>query len=101
MGHHINEQGQFQSDRHPDLPPNKIILSFRDPAAREALTLYANLTPDLELAKDILEALTVPVWPEPKCRVCGCTQYTPCPGGCSWIEHDLCSACEGKEEPAT
>ncbi len=27
------------------------------------------------------------------CRVCGCTDSTPCPGGCGWVEDDLCSAC--------
>lgn len=36
-----------------------------------------------------------PVTPDPDeeqtCRVCGCTEYTPCPGGCSWVEEDLCS----------
>jgi hypothetical protein len=25
------------------------------------------------------------------CRICGCTEYEPCPGGCSWVEEDLCS----------
>ena len=28
-----------------------------------------------------------------KCRVCGCTWERACPGGCYWVEHDLCSAC--------
>jgi len=27
------------------------------------------------------------------CRGCGCTQDRACPGGCSWVEIDLCSAC--------
>lgn len=27
------------------------------------------------------------------CRRCGCTQDVGCPGGCSWIEDDLCSQC--------
>lgn len=29
------------------------------------------------------------------CRVCGCTQYNACPGGCYcyWAEYDLCSEC--------
>lgn len=30
---------------------------------------------------------------EAVCRVCGCTQYNACAGGCSWVEEDLCSAC--------
>ncbi len=28
-----------------------------------------------------------------RCRVCGCTQFNACPGGCYWIEEDLCSQC--------
>jgi hypothetical protein len=27
------------------------------------------------------------------CRTCGCTDARACPGGCSWVEADLCSAC--------
>lgn len=32
------------------------------------------------------------------CRVCGCTDFLPCPGGCAWVEPDLCSACATDEE---
>lgn len=34
------------------------------------------------------------------CRVCKCTDASPCAGGCSWVEEGLCSACatpEGRE----
>lgn len=27
------------------------------------------------------------------CRVCGCTDLTPCVGGCSWVEPYLCNIC--------
>lgn len=27
------------------------------------------------------------------CRICGCTQYNACPGGCYWVTDDLCSQC--------
>lgn len=30
---------------------------------------------------------------ERTCRICGCTEDHACPGGCSWVEEDLCSAC--------
>lgn len=30
---------------------------------------------------------------EQACRVCGCTWYNACPGGCYWVENDLCSEC--------
>lgn len=34
----------------------------------------------------------------PQCRLCGCTENTPCPGGCTWapdplLMGDLCSTC--------
>ena len=32
------------------------------------------------------------------CRVCGCSDYIACPGGCYWVEDDLCSQCVGKEK---
>ena len=54
MGHHIDDQGRFQSDRHPDLAPDKIVLSFRDPAAKAALRQFCHLTEDPGLARDIV-----------------------------------------------
>lgn len=30
------------------------------------------------------------------CRVCGCTDLVACPGGCYWVEPDLCSQCAAK-----
>jgi hypothetical protein len=30
------------------------------------------------------------------CRVCGCTDERACPGGCCWVEKNLCSACAEK-----
>lgn len=36
---------------------------------------------------------------EQVCRVCGCTWENACPGGCYWIEQDLCSECAEKETP--
>lgn len=27
------------------------------------------------------------------CRICGCSYFFACPGGCYWIADDLCSAC--------
>lgn len=28
-----------------------------------------------------------------QCRKCGCTSHRPCPGGCAWVDWDLCSRC--------
>ena len=58
MGHHINKDGDFQSDKHPELPPNKIALDFRDAFARPVLLQYANNTLDKELSSDIIRGLT-------------------------------------------
>ena len=30
---------------------------------------------------------------EKQCRVCGCTDFEACPGGCYWVQDDLCSEC--------
>lgn len=35
-----------------------------------------------------------------KCRVCGCTEKRACPGGCGWVEWDLCSGCAGSRDKA-
>jgi len=44
---------------------------------------------------DVKEIFTEVEDPQPvqKCRVCGCTQERACPGGCYWVEPDLCSSC--------
>lgn len=39
----------------------------------------------------------IPAPENQKCRVCGCTWDNACPGGCYWVEPDLCSACAEKE----
>ncbi len=56
MGHHIDDKGRFQSDKYPDLAPDKIVLSFKDPFAEMALKLYAVAIwdKDRELSDDIL-----------------------------------------------
>ena len=59
MGHHINENGEFQSDKHPELPPDKVIVSFKDtnawPALRELARHYEDVDP--EFAADIRQRL--------------------------------------------
>lgn len=55
MGHHIDSQGRFKSDRHPHLEPDKIVVSFKHEAARPALAALAEAydATDPELADDI------------------------------------------------
>lgn len=50
----------------------------------------ANLLLELNLLLDIDKTVRT-------CRVCGCTDDHACPGGCYWVEDDLCSECVGKE----
>lgn len=38
---------------------------------------------------------------ERRCRECGCTDHDACPGGCYWVEQDLCSQCQGKAKRST
>lgn len=56
MGHHIDDQGRFQSDKYPDLAPDKIVVSFTDPRANWALVVLAAdyQETDPELSADIL-----------------------------------------------
>lgn len=52
---------------------------------------------EIEGNKEIYEIVNADVDEDPqtaqKCRVCGCTQERACPGGCYWVESDLCSSC--------
>ena len=57
MGHHINKNGFFQSDKHPELKEHQIILNFKDEYAQIALRKYACLTEDKELGSDIHAAI--------------------------------------------
>lgn len=59
MGHHIDSEGRFQSDKYPDLAPDKIVVSFKDPRARRALRCVAEdyLHTDPELSLDITKRL--------------------------------------------
>lgn len=29
-----------------------------------------------------------------RCKYCGCTNETPCLGGCHWVEENICSTCD-------
>lgn len=57
MSHHLNVLGQFQSDQYPDIQPDEIMLSLRDPGAIEALHVFADLTDDDDLAVAIVQRL--------------------------------------------
>jgi hypothetical protein len=43
MGDHINEDGEFQSDKYPACPAGKVPLSTKDPTAQFPLWIYAQV----------------------------------------------------------
>jgi len=48
-------------------------------------------TPEPEAIEEATPEVGTPE--ENRCRVCGCTNMQACPGGCYWVEDDLCSRC--------
>lgn len=69
MGHHIDSEGRFQSDKYPDLPPDALLLKLDDPEARAAITLYVTICKDRELAGDLIQRMRVLRF-EPATRTC-------------------------------
>lgn len=55
MGPHIDEDGRFKSDKYPWLGPDEIILKLKGKGSPEytALRMFASITLDRELGKDI------------------------------------------------
>ncbi len=45
---------------------------------------------------DLLEDEIVSGW---VCKHCGCTESSPCPGGCSWVAPNVCSRCIAEGAP--
>jgi len=72
MGHHINAEGGFQSDKHPSLPPNRIRLNLENPRSYRALRQLAEdySRHDAELGADlnqVLDELYAPIDYMPRC----------------------------------
>jgi hypothetical protein len=67
MGVHINEKGQFQSDKYPTCPPGKVPLSVNDASAQDLLWEYAQRRRkvDAEFTKDLEDALCKAKFPPP------------------------------------
>lgn len=57
MGHHIDDQGRFQSDKFPDLPPDKVIINLTDPKTRTGLLMLAEAFKKDEATKEFGEDL--------------------------------------------
>jgi hypothetical protein len=57
MCHDFNPLEQFQSYQYPNMRPDEIVLSLRDPAAMEAPYAFADLTDDDDSAVAIMQRL--------------------------------------------
>lgn len=59
MGAHIDDGGEFQSDKYPTCPPGKVPLSTKDPTAQDLLWEYAQRRRkvDAEFSDDLESAL--------------------------------------------
>ncbi|HEU01415.1 hypothetical protein LCGC14_0273180 [marine sediment metagenome] len=55
MGHHIDSQGRFQSDKHPSLPPDRLRVNITNPLSWDGLLQLADSyqTKDPEFADDL------------------------------------------------
>ncbi len=56
-----------------------------------------------EMPSEVAKGLTGPLR-KPKvqtCKGCGCTDAAACPGGCHWVEPDLCNRCAHKTKNQT
>lgn len=54
---------------------------------------YDNLESELAQVMAVAWAWHDQLQTRQRCRVCGCTDQRACPGGCWWVEPDLCSTC--------
>ena len=60
MGHHINDAGEFQSDKYPLLKPDKVVINLCHPEARAGLLAIAKAYEkrDAEFAGDLRERVS-------------------------------------------
>jgi hypothetical protein len=68
MGAHINQDGEFQSDKYPTCPAGKVPLSTKDPTAQDLLWEYAQRrrSVDPEFSEDLEAALKSKGYVPPK-----------------------------------
>lgn len=59
MGHHIDNKGRFQSDKHPELPPDRIRINMANPRSMRAMFVLAQDYQEIdhELSNDIVRRL--------------------------------------------
>ena len=68
MGHHLNENGKFQSDKFPDLPEGYVAFKIADPANWPQLELACAVyrDRDAEFAADLRAAMKGAGWRKAK-----------------------------------
>lgn len=96
---HVSTEAQAISDEEPDPLPERLNADRRwERAEQVAWDLLSEAIPvDADLYPDGPDLAAIGIR---ACRECGCTDERGCPGGCSWIEDDLCSACAPEPEAA-
>ncbi|HWN95036.1 MAG TPA: hypothetical protein VNT99_08385 [Methylomirabilota bacterium] len=79
--------------RHPDF--NGGARETVEGFARDAQESIGEQAPEIAEFLELgwSEEYDVPIVRGSRCRVCGCTNEMACPGGCHWVEENLCSAC--------
>lgn len=77
------------------LTPFKIAEALLEEALIDNVSV-ALITHFPQLFNDDAPLVLIPSILGPVCRVCLCSEYDPCDGGCSWVEDDLCSRCMAK-----
>lgn len=71
------------------------IRKFNAKATRNRRPRSLTLTPPIAVSEETaMRTATTETESVRRCRGCGCTQDRACPGGCYWVEWDLCSACQ-------
>lgn len=74
MGHHLNAVGEFQSDKHPDLPPDRVRVNLTNPRSTRAMRVLADsyADKDAEFSEDLHTRLDVLYGPRSSaCMLCG------------------------------
>jgi hypothetical protein len=66
-----------------------------DDDSEEALACEHECEPEMDEPDfDMNDVSPSPIDPHvARCRVCGCSEFDVCPGGCVWATMDLCSRC--------
>jgi|ERR1039458_4754818 hypothetical protein len=76
----------------PKNAAHRLLLETLHPSrfASKFIVVYEQETEDAEVTAHVFNIA------DRKCAACGCTEQKACPGGCEWVDWDLCTACNAK-----